>query len=172
LEIYYKDGIEKLITLNDCLEQDNLDLYTIHIHAIKSASANIGAIDLSLMAQTLESAGEQKNWNVIEKRNPEFVAALESLLDRINITLTAYKAEAGIKESSCDMKAVKKELRKLKTALDTLDAGTINKAIDNLREMTQGSSIESSVDKISDNILIGEYEKAVSFIENISLDDK
>ena len=171
LDIFYKDGIEKLTTIKDCVESGNLHLYTIHVHALKSASANIGAIDLSLVAQTLEIAGEQKNWSVIEERTPEFLVALELLLDKIGNALTVYKNGAGAKKSSCDMEIVKKELAKLKTALDSLDAGIINKTIDNLREMTQGSSIEASIDNISDIILIGEYERAVSFIENVSLEN-
>jgi HPt (histidine-containing phosphotransfer) domain-containing protein len=50
LKAYYEDGIEKINELNTCLETNDIPLFTIYSHAIKSSSANIGADKLSQAA--------------------------------------------------------------------------------------------------------------------------
>ena len=172
LDVYYKDGLEKLKEIKECLETDNLPLYTIHLHALKSASANIGASSLSEEAKALEKAGEQEDLHYIENNNGIFMMNLELLLSRIKtVTMTYKNREHGGKES-INFEVLAQDLGTLKSAIQALNAGIINTVVDNLRELVLPENINAAVSDIADNILFGEYEKAVELIDMIIIEGK
>ena len=84
LSIFYKDGVSIAGKIRTCLETNNIQLFVIHVHGIKSASALIGAEWLSEAAQALESAGKREDWDFIQTKSSEFLEDLETLLENIN----------------------------------------------------------------------------------------
>ena len=167
LTLFHKDGFEKIKEIKECLETNNLSLYTIHVHALKSASSNIGADALFEQAKALEQAGDDEDITYIEKNNAMFLINLELLLDKIHIVLMALKAGQEKENETIDIEVLKPDLIKLKTALNTLDMGTVNMIIDSLREVVLPESISVVVGSISDSILFAEYETAVSLIDTL-----
>jgi len=165
LALFYKDGLEKVKELTQCVETDDLSLYTIYVHALKSASANIGARALSEAAKTLEEAGDNEDSDFVKTHNNGFLADLRSLLDRINEVLSSFKKNSGEKKK--DTEATKAELVNLKTAINDLDAGSINDIIEELRQSTQGDDMENVITDISDNILVAEYDRALELINGL-----
>ncbi|MCL2721626.1 MAG: transporter substrate-binding domain-containing protein [Treponema sp.] len=69
--------VPKLHNLND----EELEMYTITVHGIKSALANIGENKLSDEALKLEQAGDNHDFNIIVNETPAFIDALQSLLN-------------------------------------------------------------------------------------------
>ena len=165
LALFYKDGLEKIKELTKCVETDDLSLYTIYVHALKSASANIGAQALSEAAKVLEEAGDNEDPNFVKTHNTGFLADLRTLLDRINDVLISFRKNAGGKKA--DTETIKAELVNLKTAINDLDAGSINNIIEELRQSTQGDDMENVITDISDNILVAEYDKALELINGL-----
>ena len=88
LTIFCKDGTDKMREIKICLENGNMPLYTIHVHALKSASAFIGAEALSKAAASLEDAGKKSDMEFIHANNDAFITDLEALLVKINATLS------------------------------------------------------------------------------------
>ena len=162
LDIFYKDGLKKIKEIKECLETDNYPLYTIYIHALKSASASIGALDLSEMSKSLEMAGKQGDFAYIEQHNPEFLTALEVLLNNINVTLLANKKNE--QKGSVDFEILKIELNNLKEAIGIFDSDAIDEATTALKTFTQVADVENILQKI----LIGEYDEAVAMIDNLT----
>jgi len=167
LALFYKDGLEKIKELNKCLETNDLALYTIYVHAMKSASANIGARPLSEAARVLEEAADNEDSDFVEKNNTGFLADLQSLLDRINEVLSSFKKDSGGKKQESNAEATKADLDSLKTAINDLDAGSINDIIERLKQSTQGDAMEDVITDISDNVLIAEYDKALELINGL-----
>jgi len=167
LALFFKDGLEKINELNKSLETDDLALYTIYVHALKSASANIGAHALSEAAKVLEEAADNEDLGFVEKNNPVFLTDLRLLLDRINYVLSSFKKTTGEKNYDKNTETTRAELVKLKTAINDLDAGSINDTIEGLRQSSQGDAIETVITDISDNILIAEYDKAIELIDGL-----
>jgi len=165
LSIYYKDGLEKISEIEACLESANLDLYTIHVHALKSASANIGAYELSEIAATLEKAGERRDTEYIELHTPILLAALKAMLVQINDVLAINKESSENGGNLCDMETLIPKLEELMAALEVLDAGTINKSIDELQNLTKTDASGAAIQNISEKILIGEYEEALESVK-------
>jgi len=158
LDIFYREGIEKINEINKCLETKNYSLYTTHVHALKSASAIIGATDLSEKAKSLEMAGKQQDLAYIKQHNPEFLTALEALLANISEVLKEYEQKDPI-----DFENLKIELNKLKAALAVFDFDAIDEATNSLKTFRQVPEVGNILQKT----LIGEYEAARAVINGL-----
>jgi len=161
LAIFHKDGVKKIDEIKKCLETDNYPLYTTYVHALKSASASIGASDLSEAAEFLENAGRKEDLAFIKLHNAQFLMALEVLLNNINTVLMENKKE----KDSVDFEVLKNELDKLKEAIDIFDSDAIDEATSSLQKYMQATDIGANVDNILQKILTGKYEEAVSKID-------
>jgi len=82
LELYYMDGLRKLGTLQK-LANTSLPDYQTEVHALKSASANIGATAVSDMARAQENAAAQGDRQFIDRQLPALLTAYEDLLEKI-----------------------------------------------------------------------------------------
>jgi PAS domain S-box-containing protein len=167
LAIYHKDGLEKIGELNACLESGNVKLYTVHVHALKSASANIGAVELSETANALEEAGDRGDLDYLMAHNPAFITALEVILGRISAVLAMYKESAGIGSTSRDREQLIRELVILRDAIENLDAGAMNESVEALQDITQKDDIAGIIESISGKILVAEYDEAAESVRTL-----
>jgi HPt (histidine-containing phosphotransfer) domain-containing protein len=165
LSLFCKDGTAKIKEIKTCLETGNIPLYVIHVHALKSASANIGAIELSKTAAHLEDAGKRGDLTYVEAHTNGFLGALELLLERINSVLEKRKQDNV--EKPFDAEKIKPVLLRLKEALENFDAGTINSTIQELQLSAQSGDIGAAINTISDRILFSEFEEAVAVIDTL-----
>jgi CheY-like chemotaxis protein/HPt (histidine-containing phosphotransfer) domain-containing protein len=164
LAIFRKDGLQKIEELKKSLETNNYSLYTTYAHALKSASINIGAIDLYEAAKDLESAGKRADYAFIEQNNAKFLINLKIILNNIGRVLESSKKE---QQGSVDLNLLKNELSKMKKALLALDSSAIDEAVGNLQKFTQTDEVGTKVENILQSILIGEYDEAISQISNL-----
>jgi CheY-like chemotaxis protein len=165
LAIFYKDGLTRTEDINESLKAEDLPLYTIHVHALKSAFANVGAEALSEAAKALEEAGKNGNISFVRKHNPSLLKELRALLDTIKDTL--QKENTQTRETAINIETLKPDLVNLKTAIIELDAGTINETIEKLRALTQGESVGNVIENISDDLLVAEYDNALVSINTL-----
>lgn len=97
LEIYCMDGKRKIKLLHELVETDILR-YQIEVHGLKSASANIGAMDVSAMARAQENAAAQGDREFISGNFPMLLAEYETLLANIEAFLERRRQENSVKE--------------------------------------------------------------------------
>jgi len=71
----------KLHNLND----EELELFVITVHGMKTAFANINEKKLSEEALKLEQAGDKRDFDLIVNETPAFIETLQSLLNRISM---------------------------------------------------------------------------------------
>ena len=164
LSIFHKDGYEKLHAIRKCLDTNNLPLYVIYVHAMVSASANIGAMGLSETARTLETAGKQENLAFIQSVGEQFLTDLETLLADIDAVLVKNEDEA--QSCALNMESLRTELNKLRLALDDFDAAVINKVTSELRAATLSVEAAPVIEDILHSVLIGDYDEAVMIIDS------
>lgn len=86
LELYYMDGKRKTELLRELAGSD-LSRYRTEVHGLKSAAANIGAMEVSSLARAQENAAAQGDTAFIAGRLPELLEAHEGLLARIGAFL-------------------------------------------------------------------------------------
>jgi CheY-like chemotaxis protein/HPt (histidine-containing phosphotransfer) domain-containing protein len=159
LRIFLRDAAEKTEEIKTCLETGNISLYTTHIHALKSASANIGAFELAETAKALEDAGRDNDTAFITANNPVLAQSLHVLTACIADVLNALKPEG-----ETDTAALHGLLANLGAALDSFDAREIKNAAKEL----QPHAGMREVDDILQSVLIGDYEEALAMIAAFS----
>ena len=92
LELYYMDGQRKIGLLRE-LADTSLSDYQTEVHALKSASANIGAMGVSDMARAQENAAAQGDRPLIDRQLPLLLDAYGELLERIGWALEQRRKE-------------------------------------------------------------------------------
>ncbi|MCL2168954.1 MAG: response regulator [Defluviitaleaceae bacterium] len=87
LEKYYTNGRTLSGQLADCVKSEDIGLYTIYVHALKSISDYIGADDVAALALMLEKAGQNGDLELIKTRTPELLGSLEVILNNVKTYL-------------------------------------------------------------------------------------
>jgi hypothetical protein len=91
---------------------------------------------------------------------------LEALLMHIYAVLNQTKTEHVV-----DTEVLKSKLGALQSAVDMLDAGAMHKIVESLLEVTQAQDMNAVIRKISNHILMGEYDEAVALVHALLHDD-
>jgi signal transduction histidine kinase/DNA-binding response OmpR family regulator/PAS domain-containing protein len=87
--IFIRDAEKALALLGTIYEKqgnyegDDIEMYTINAHSMKSALFNIGEANLSAVAAKLEQAGREQNNDAILKETPEFLASLKEVVRKL-----------------------------------------------------------------------------------------
>lgn len=97
LELYEIDGRHKTKLLQELVKSD-LSGYQVEVHGLKSASANIGAMEVSDMARAQEYAAAQGDRELIDREFPLLLAEYEELLANIGQFLARRRQENDRKE--------------------------------------------------------------------------
>ena len=165
LTVYYSNGRDKLEEIKNCLINKNLPLYTTYVHALKSASASIGAGEISAASGALEQAGLRGDIDYIYTYTPGFLADFSILLDSIDEMLSQRKSSSG--NDSVDTAALKDCLAILKAALDDYDVPAINEAADDLQNFADSAGLSEAINAILHCKLTGDYDEAIVQIEEL-----
>jgi len=87
VKTYYENGNMMLKELKSCADSGSIELYGIHVHALKGISGSIGADNIQTSAEALETAAERGDIEFIRANNPKLLADLQIILDNINKAL-------------------------------------------------------------------------------------
>jgi HPt (histidine-containing phosphotransfer) domain-containing protein len=83
LSDFYEDARESIISIRNCIDTNNADLYASHIHGLKSTLLFIGADILAEWAHELELAGDRADMDFIKENNSRFIISLQTLMNNI-----------------------------------------------------------------------------------------
>lgn len=86
LELYHIDGQRKSKLLSE-LARSDVERYCVEVHGLKSASANIGAMEVSDLARAQENAASKGDVEFINRQLPTLLEAYETLLMNIGLFL-------------------------------------------------------------------------------------
>jgi len=167
LTMFYEDAAEKKKEIQICPDDRNLPLYITHVHALKSASANIGADKLSETAYALEMAALDGDLSFIENNTEHFFWMLEQIMTNISNAITFYTAGLSNENDSFKPEQLQNELVKLKKALDDMDVNTINRIVDILQPSGLADKSGNTIKKILKHILMAEYDEASALIDSL-----
>jgi len=173
LAIFCKDVEDRLPLLQNVQDSDSLPSFVTQVHAIKSASASVGAAEISEEAARLEAAGKAGDFAYIEKSLKSFVERLAELVKNIHIALETGTTRANSETSPSENKpsSLTPLLRQLADELKAQNAGGINRIFDEINKLfsQQQPDIKTkeTLEQISDQILMAEYEKALEIINSI-----
>ena len=86
LELYHMDGARKVNLLRELVDTD-LKCYQIEVHGLKSASAGIGAMEVSALAREQENAAAKGDQAFISEKFSLLMGTYETLLANIGTFL-------------------------------------------------------------------------------------
>ena len=164
LTVFCKDGHQKIEDIRKSHESKDLPLYTIYVHALKSATANIGADILSEKAKKLEEAGKKEDVSFIDAYTPQLLSELGTLLSDLEAALAEIKNSA--QDGSVNMILLKSGLSVLKAAVESFDAAAIRKAVDSLQKYTYNADIGDAIEDILQNVLLGDDDMVIELIDS------
>jgi len=165
-EIFSRDAEKSLAVLekimqNGCREDDDLQMYIINIHAMKSALANIGETEVSAAALKLEQAGRYKIMRIIEDETSDFIDALRAIVSRIKPKEDSNSGE----DAEDDMAYLQNELIILQVACSAYDKKAAKDTLNQLRERTCSSKTKELLNAISECLLHSEFDEVVNLTE-------
>jgi CheY-like chemotaxis protein len=174
LAIFCKDAENRLPLLQEVPNENSLPSFITQVHAIKGASASIGAAKISEEAALLESAGKAGDFASIEKDLKSFAEHLAELVKNIRGALGADAAAANRALPPEDTSSILTPLlRRLAAELKTQNAGGIDRIlseINNLFSQRQPDlKTKEALEQISNQVLMAEYEAAVKTIDDMLL---
>ena len=166
LGIFRDDGLEKIEIIRKCIEEDDLSLYATHIHALKSASASIGAAKLSNLARSLEVAAKNNDGEFVSKNTEKFLEELTMLLESIKLAAQSVKVIKKEPYGEVDYKFIAEQAEKLRQAIDIFDMEAVEVVLSDLRE-NANEDMDKILEEISNNILICEYDRVIELTEQL-----
>jgi HPt (histidine-containing phosphotransfer) domain-containing protein len=132
------------------------------VHALKSASASIGAAALSEKAAMLEDAGKRGDVTAISEGLSGFRDDLSLIVKRIRHALPLK--DEGDGGAALDKTA----LLRLKEALASENVGDVDRLIADLSGKPLGDAARDSLSRISDLALVGEFKEALTIAEKLA----
>ncbi len=167
LSAFYIDGLKKIEKLNVDITEENLAMYRIEIHALKSASASIGAKELSQEAKNLEEAAIKHDFTYITMNSKYFILQFQKLLNTINTHLEQKNKENQQGKTQGVLSSLEKQLQAIKNALDTYDIEILEKTIQESLSYSWEAEIDELLLKLKQNIDSFEYQQASDIVEEI-----
>lgn len=153
LKEYYRVIDKKSTMISEYEQKEMWKEYTIEVHALKSASKQIGALELAQVAEQMEAAGNAGNAALIHKITP---GMLEEYMFYKGILAPYFVKEEETQSGRAAKKGELSELfDQMKDALDNLD-------MDAMEEVVKGMSQYSYSDAQR-----GIFEKLKNAVEDI-----
>jgi CheY-like chemotaxis protein len=168
LALFCKDIEERLPLLQKTPEEDTLSALVTHVHALKSASASIGAAEVSAQAAGLESVGKAGDVAFIRRNLPAFAQQLAELRNNIRAAIEFQGEGTPVSNQETDISACIPVLRELAEALKSQNASEIDRILDALNQKPLDSKTKEMVNKISDDVLMTEFDSALKTIGELS----
>ena len=164
-EIFARDArkalaIMEAIYLKNFRRDDDLSIFIINIHAMKSALANIGEADLSADALKLEQASREKDLKTV-------LSELPSFLDKLHRTLERLEPEEGGKDAqdAGDNLYLKEKLLAVKEACASFDKKIAKDTLAGIRKKTWPKPVSEQLGELSAHLLHSDFDEAVQVID-------
>ncbi|MDR3020200.1 MAG: response regulator [Treponema sp.] len=162
-EFFVKDAEKAVKVLeniceNNCRRADDIPVFIINVHAMKSALANVGESDLSNDAGKLEQAGREQNIKYILSSLPEFLTSLKKTIEK----LKPLEDDDDMVEDSVDKLYLHEKLADIQEACATFNKKGAKKAIADLKEKPLSKATRDKISAISNHLLHSEFEEAAA----------
>ena len=167
LSAYCKDARERILLLQNAPDKDTLQAFTINVHALKSASAAVGAEEISAEAAKLEAAGNKGDMAFIRENLYMFVERISGLLNEVDRAFKTETDSAGTIQTLTGNSGLFSLLYGLKGALKSNKVDSIERLLGRITVMPLDKKTRTALNKISDEVLIAEFENAVKTIEEL-----
>jgi signal transduction histidine kinase/CheY-like chemotaxis protein/HPt (histidine-containing phosphotransfer) domain-containing protein len=152
--IFMRDAVNAIDTLKKTLDEEDLSLFAITAHAMKSACANVGQTELSELAKELETEAKGGDLTLIKEKTPYF---LEQLGAFVALLQPEYKATNSV---LTDTTALKEALPQIEAACEDYDDTTAAGLLQPFMDGNWTPEVTDLLTQIDTCLLHSEFEEA------------
>ena len=165
LEDYYNVINKKADLIKSLEEAEDWPTYTIEVHALKSASRQIGAISLSDKAADMEKVGNDRNKALIHEKTDD---RLEQYREYIDILAEFFPEEEESEESkeACTEEIIATCFARMRQALEDLDMDQMDEVAEEMKKYRY----DDRGKKYLDELLVAVAEMDVDTCGNVMME--
>ena len=162
LKEYYRVIDKKCMMIQEYEQKEQWKEYTVEVHALKSASRQIGALELAQVAEQMEAAGNAKNAALIHRITP---GMLEEYMFYKGILAPYFVKE---EESQSGRAAENEEMielfEQMKEAMENLDMDAMEKVIQDMGQYSYGDAQRDIFERLKNAVEDIDTEKCEEII--------
>jgi len=163
LKEYYVSIDKKADVIQQYYEAGNIHPYTVEVHALKSASRQIGAMELADTAAELEQAGNEGNTALIHEKTMPMLEVYRSMKEILKPHIPDLE-EKEMQEATND--AILPLLDKVTQAMEFFDTLQIDEAVEEMAGYTYPDERQQACfDKLRDAAEISDIDVIAEVIE-------
>ncbi len=169
------DGSDKTMAdLKTMFAQEDWKNYGITVHALKSTSRTIGAMELSDIAFEEEKAAKDGNGDFIKGDHEILLDAYRKVLDTLsaNSRIGEQKEESGGVKTSLDTTEWKDLIKKIRSMIDTYEADPIMDYIDEFKDRTyNGKDVAEALASVVEKVEAFDFVAAGDALDQLGGDE-
>lgn len=169
LSLYCLDGKRKLTVLRELWEKRDYKTYGIEVHALKSASANVGAMKLSSSAREQEKAVKRGDETFVDRHVFQLLADYEEQIEHIQGFLERDKRGDNVEEKDSEIEKADL-LREIRAALDSLEnfrAKDCAHKIEDILQYRLDIETKGRLKKIREQLMLYEDDAAEQLLQEL-----
>jgi signal transduction histidine kinase/CheY-like chemotaxis protein len=167
LRIYYFDAWSRLDILRQPLSEGNINEFVTTVHALKSASFNIGARQLSAQMDKLETMGLAKDWVGLAQNTPHVTNDLIELLQKLNSEL--YIEFGQVSDIDQNLEII---LNQLKQSLISSEVTLAEALVEKIINDPLRVDLQRQLSSVSYYILTYDLEQALAIVDGLLGNEK
>lgn len=173
LNTYYYEGLDKIEAVPIQFMNGEITLFTTNVHALKSSSASVGAVNISEKFKALEFAGKENNRLFIEENLDPTLRAFDELLKKVKSLLVEKGAFEGAGEEEDSLSALALEslesevMTDLQQSLNNVNLKKCEEIINELSGHNYGDEINANIRKMRDAYDMFDYQTVKDMVTSI-----
>jgi signal transduction histidine kinase/DNA-binding response OmpR family regulator len=150
--------LETAYEKRDALGDDDIQLYVINVHAMKSALANIGETELSGFARKLEVAGKKRDIAVLSAETPDFMNKLQAIIEKV--TPREENDSGNVVEEDKDF--LEEKMIVFRAACTIYDKKAAKEVLVELKKKNWPRSTKEMLNTLAEHLLHSDFEEAAN----------
>jgi len=169
-QIFCEDAEKAIVKLRETITKNDIKLFTITAHAMKSALANVGEHEASSFAFSLENAGLKDDTDFIKTNTENFIKTLEYLIEKFKVSEIFGEDYTEIQNE--DTAFLTEQLKVIKSACENYDDDTAYAALNTLKKNAWSAKTASLLEQIKDMLFIySDFDGVVQRINECTKND-
>jgi CheY-like chemotaxis protein len=166
-ETFVRDAKKAVATLeaihtNNFERSNDIQMFIISVHSMKSALVNIGEPDLSETARRLEQIGRERDTSTMEKELPAFLSDLKAVIDKIGLN----EDDVNVEIADGDKAFLSEKLLVIEKACTAYDNKTAREALVGLKVKTWPRPVKEMLNEIATHLLHSDFDEAAAIVRD------
>ncbi len=157
LKLFYDTISDNIKVIRDAYDAENIRLYTIKVHALKSSARIIGALELSALALRLEEAGNKDDREFIDAHTDELLKNYEAFIEKLS-GLDDAEAEDDTDKETIPDEELKEAYEALSEMIPQMDYDSVEMILDQLKDYALPAEAKKAIKEIGKLLKLFDWE--------------